>query len=95
MSKVTVNDVEYQVKFLYDFLEIEEGTIVYSGTTVCRIFIDNKQVAYGHSECNPHDTFVKKVGRTIALTRALKQLKVDRNIRVVFWKILFPQYFRS
>jgi len=92
---------EYKVFFKYDLIELEDGTQLYTGDTNCTIYIKStidkfdQVVAYGDSSCNPKDTFIKREGRKISLTRAMKQLKLNRDERVIFWKTLFPQYFRS
>lgn len=96
MSKVNTPTTEYKVYFEYETQEYEDGNIVYTGTTNCRIFnVEDKLLALGHSSCNVGDQFIKREGRKIAMTRALKQLHLTREDRLVFWKTLFPQYFRS
>jgi len=97
MAKVNTINKNFKVYFHYDSIELEEGTEVYTGDTICKIYNEDGtiQLAYGHSSCAPEDQFNKREGRKISLTRAMKQLKLNREDRVVFWKTLFPQYFRS
>jgi hypothetical protein len=44
------------------------------GKTTCNLFRDGDLVATGESNCHPKENFVKAMGRTIALGRALKAL---------------------
>lgn len=94
-------DQEYRVYFHYDTEEIGNGLEAYTGDTTCVIYAksDNgnfdKVVGYGDSSCAPEDQFNKREGRKIAMTRAMKQLNLTRTDRVLFWKTLFPSYFRS
>lgn len=50
-------------------------------TTVSVIDNDGNEIAYAGAQCSMMDNYSKKIGRMIAIGRALKQLGYDKETR--------------
>jgi hypothetical protein len=61
-------------------------------TTIAEVVPANKlnNVYIECAYCHPKDQFNKKIGRKLALTKVLKSLKWDKEIRTMVWN----QYFK-
>lgn len=60
----------------------------------CKILDDaGFVIGEGHSMCNPADQFIRKVGKKIALTRAVDDAggRLTYDDRVALWENIFPQ----
>ena len=84
----------YKVEFVHDELLDIEIDGKHPKATACWISLVSKNhksdVAYGHAYCSVEDQYNKNRGRKLSLSRALKMLTADRNLRKRFW----DEYFR-
>ena len=72
----------YLVEFFYN-----------KNATLCMITDDNDElVGLGKSVRNPNDKPKKSVGQKNALTRALADMKVDKDTRTTFWYYYLQTY---
>lgn len=78
---MSTNSYNYKVRFQYDTTSSEVGS--YRHTTA-KVFGPNDDiVSIGHAMCVPEDNFSRRVGRKLALTRALENF--DRPMRRAVW----------
>lgn len=73
---------DYKVEFRYT--NWGDGT----KSTECFITKGN-DTKEGFAICDPSDNFCKNTGRKLALTRALKSLDVNYELRTRFWDAYF------
>lgn len=59
--------------------------------TICKIIDLDDVPRFGYATCSPADKFIKDIGRKLSLTRALKNMNLDKNERTQIWK----DYFRK
>jgi hypothetical protein len=50
-----------------------------TAATVCTLFGPEKVLVNGYSKLHPHDNFSRKIGRMVALRRAIEQLDVKHR----------------
>jgi len=70
-----------KVNFFYDKKKffVEEVLDEKGGETVVKLLSQNGQEVYGQAFCSPKDFYNKKVGVSIALGRAVAQLKAEQE----------------
>ena len=93
MFKVKIDEDEYEVTFKH-FIPDEKDRETYTKEAFMETFGTSCEIAstgsglylygYGSSDLHPNDNFDRKIGRKIALTRALKDFPA--GVRVKFWE---------
>ena len=53
--------------------------------TSCSILVNNRIDGFSRAICGPNDTFNKKVGRKVALDKALKDSTLSKADRTLVW----------
>lgn len=77
---------DYKVKFRH--VKKSEFSFV-KAYTECVITRNNGFSVQEYALCHPNDQYDKNTGRKLALTRALKCLTKDRELRKRFWNAYF------
>jgi len=78
--RVIINTTTYNVKFSHYQNKVKHSF------TECKITINEKQfIGVGCAIVHPKDNFCKEKGRQISLTKALNNLKFEREDRTIFW----------
>lgn len=90
MIDVIINDKHYGVKFIYTGVspegkEVPNGKGVNPRDTYVEILDGDKCIAFGDALLSDHDTFCYKMGRKVALTRAMKKSPFNKKDRELFW----------
>ncbi len=87
------NNDKYEVVFHYNHSVDNEGKRIMENIpsdTGCFIFKNDQRISAGIALCNyPAEMPVKKIGRKIALTRALASF--DKEFRTLVWKLYFEK----
>lgn len=69
------------------FIEAPRGAMgskqpnAHGGGTICEVFLGDALIASGESYCSERDNFCRKIGRDIALGRAVAELTGKAEIR--------------
>lgn len=91
--KVTIDGVIYRIWFEHH-PELQIGHGDQNATTIARIAEDVGDGAWsvsGWATCSPKDVFSRRVGRKVALARALKYGGFTQPQRTQVWKQLFEK----
>lgn len=74
----------YYVEFQYDSTPVADSSRTYRHTTAKVYGPNDDLISIGHAMCVPHDNFSRRIGRKMALTRALENF--DRPLRRAVWR---------
>lgn len=96
MFHIKVEDTEIAFSFKHfrgTNFEIRKHKAV-TDVTYCSILVNNVEFT-GLAACADGDTFNKEIGRKVALTRALKEAKLNKSTRTEVWNMYFNRYRSS
>lgn len=88
MSEATAKAPRIEFSFVYEHR-------IWSPYPATLVWIDTgKNIFYGWSKCLPGDRYEKAKGRVLAITRALKEYAVPREMRREIWAEYWAQGHR-
>jgi hypothetical protein len=84
MTTIEYNACSYQISFHYPMNNPR--------VTMAQIEYEGCQLGYGEATCSPNDQFTRKIGRKLALARAVRDMFKNKQRRIDFWKAVFEKH---